>query len=97
MAHTKSQGAAKRTVNVAGKRLGVKRFSGETVNAGEIIVRQKGTKFMAGKNTGLGKDYTLFAKTDGVVFFRNMTGVKRGKKAVDILPGKAAKKETSKQ
>lgn len=88
MAHTKSQGAANRTVNVAGKRRGVKRFSGQLVNAGEIIIRQKGTKFYPGKNTGMGKDFTLFAKIDGVVTFRNMTGSKRGTKTVDILPAK---------
>lgn len=86
MAHTKSQGAANRTVNVAGKRRGVKRYSGQLVNAGEIIIRQKGTKFYPGKNTGMGKDYTLFAKINGIVSFRNMTGTKRGQKAVDILP-----------
>lgn len=99
MAHTKSQGAANRTVNVAGKRLGVKRFSGETVNAGEIIVRQRGTKFHPGKNTGMGKDYTLFAKAGGVVSFRNMSGTKRGKKAVDILPAgeKTVKEKASKK
>ena len=88
MAHTKSQGAANRTVNVAGKRLGVKRYSGEKVSAGSIIIRQRGTKFHPGKNTGLGRDHTIFAKIEGVVLFRNMTGDKRGRKAVDITPVK---------
>lgn len=86
MSHTKSQGSAKRTVNVAGKHRGVKRFGGQMVNAGEIIVRQLGTKFHAGKNAGMGRDYTIFSKADGVVNFRNLTGYHRGQKAVDILP-----------
>ena len=85
MAHTKSQGAANRTVNVAGKRLGVKRFGGEQVLAGNILVRQRGTKFHAGKNVGLGRDHTLFALTNGVVAFRGMTGFKRGRKFVDVV------------
>ncbi len=92
MAHTKSQGAASRTVNVAGKRLGVKAYAGEVVSAGSIILRQKGTQFYPGKNADLGRDYTIFAKIDGVVSFRIMTGKKRGKKAVDILPVETKKK-----
>lgn len=88
MAHTKSQGAANRTVNVAGKRLGIKRYSGEVVPAGSIIVRQRGTKFHSGKNTGLGRDHTIFAKETGTISFRNMTGKKRGQKAVEITPSK---------
>ena len=88
MAHTKSQGAANRTVNVAGKRLGVKRYSGEVVNAGSIIIRQRGTKFHPGKNAGLGRDHTIFAKETGVVTFKNMTGKKRGQKSVEITPSK---------
>ncbi len=84
MAHTKSQGAASRTVNVAGKRLGVKRFAGEKVNQGTIIVRQKGTKFHPGRNTQMGRDFTIFASSDGVVGFRNMTGHHRTQKYVDV-------------
>lgn len=86
MAHKTSAGGANRTVNVAGKRLGVKRYGGEKVSAGTIIVRQRGTKVHPGKNTGMGKDHTLFAKIDGVVSFRNLTGSKQGQKAVDIVP-----------
>lgn len=86
MAHTKSQGAAKRVVNVVGKRRGVKRFGGQVVRNGEILVRQLGTKFHPGKNVGMGKDYTLFAKADGVVGFRNMTGFHRGRKFIDVVP-----------
>ncbi len=86
MAHTKSQGAAKRTVNIVGKRLGVKRFAGQEVSTGEILIRQRGTKFHAGKNVMVARDHTLFAKAPGVVSFRSMTGFKRTKKFVDVLP-----------
>lgn len=86
MAHTASVGSAKRTVDVAGKRLGVKAFGGEFVTAGSIIIRQKGTKFHPGKNTALGRDFTIFSKVEGVVSFRNMTGFKQGQKYVDVLP-----------
>ncbi len=90
MAHTKATGVAKRNVNVAGKRLGVKRFAGEFVHAGNIIIRQKGTKFHPGKNTMLGKDYTVFATADGFVSFRQMTGYKRTQKRVDVIPADLA-------
>jgi len=93
MAHTKSQGAAKRTVNVAGKRLGVKKFSGEYVKAGSIIIRQRGSSMHPGKNTAFGRDYTIFATAEGFVSFRNMTGYKREQKYVDILPKVVAKTE----
>ena len=63
------------------QRLGVKRFSGETVTAGTIIIRQRGTKFHPGYNVGLGKDDTLFATANGVVKF----GRRRGRKLVDIV------------
>jgi large subunit ribosomal protein L27 len=64
------------------QRLGVKRFSGEQVTAGTIIVRQRGTKFHPGFNVGLGKDDTLFATANGIVKF----GTRRGRKLVDIVP-----------
>lgn len=86
MAHSASTGSAKRTVDVAGKRLGIKKFGGQVVNAGDIVVRQRGTKFHPGKNTGLGRDHTIFSKIEGFVSFRRMTGYKRAKKFVDILP-----------
>lgn len=86
MAHTKSQGAANRTVNVAGKRLGVKRYAGEIVKPGNIIIRQRGTKFHPGVNTDLGRDHTIFATADGVVEFKTMTGFKRGRKSVHVIP-----------
>ena len=101
MAHTKAQGAANRIVNVAGKRLGLKRAAGQLVNAGTIIVRQRGTVFFPGRNTGMGKDFTIFAKEKGYVSFRNRTGAKRGKKYIDIttklltITPKANKQPTS--
>lgn len=85
MAHTASTGSAKRTVDVPGKRLGVKKFGGENVKAGDIIIRQRGSNFYPGANAGQGRDFTIFAKADGVVTFRRMTGHKRNQKYVDIL------------
>ena len=85
MAHTKSQGSAKRTVNIVGKRRGVKRFGGQKVNAGEIIVKQVGTKFHPGKNVGMGKDFTIFSKIEGIVGFRRMTGSHKTQKYVDVI------------
>jgi large subunit ribosomal protein L27 len=69
MAHKKGQGSSRNGRDSNGQRRGVKRFGGETVTAGSIIVRQLGTKFKPGKNVGLGKDYTLFALLDGQVKF----------------------------
>ena len=86
MAHKKATGATTQRSNVPGKRLGVKVFGGSLAKTGSIIVRQRGTKFYPGKNVGMGRDHTLFAKEDGIVRFRNLTGRKRGKKAVDIVP-----------
>jgi len=86
MAHTKAQGAAKRTVNIPGKRLGIKKYAGEQAINGNIIVRQRGSKFHPGKNTRMGKDFTIFATADGEVQFRDMTGSHRGQKYVDVVP-----------
>jgi len=69
MAHKKSGGSAKNGRDSISKRLGVKIFGGQQINAGSIIVRQRGTKFKPGKNVGVGKDDTLFAMTTGVVRF----------------------------
>jgi large subunit ribosomal protein L27 len=69
MAHKKAGGSSKNGRDSNGQRRGVKRFSGQQVKAGNIIVRQLGTKIHPGNNVGLGKDYTLFAKIDGVVTF----------------------------
>lgn len=97
MAHSASVGSAKRTVDVAGKRLGVKRFGGEFVKAGEIIIRQKGSLFYPGVNTDVGRDFTIFSKVEGFVNFRRMTGHKRGRKYVDVLLKQASVTENSKQ
>ncbi|GGO64230.1 MULTISPECIES: 50S ribosomal protein L27 [Bowmanella] len=69
MAHKKAGGSTRNGRDSESKRLGVKRFGGESVLAGSIIVRQRGTKFHAGNNVGLGKDHTLFALSDGKVQF----------------------------
>jgi large subunit ribosomal protein L27 len=69
MAHKKSGGSAKNGRDSISKRLGVKTYGGQQINAGSIIVRQRGTKFKAGKNVGVGKDDTLFALASGVVRF----------------------------
>jgi len=69
MAHKKGQGHSSNGRESASKRLGVKRFGGEFVRTGNILVRQRGTKFHPGVNVGIGKDDTLFAKRDGYVYF----------------------------
>jgi large subunit ribosomal protein L27 len=69
MAHKKAGGSSRNGRDSAGQRRGVKRFGGEAVRAGNIIVRQLGTKFHPGKNVGMGRDYTIFALIDGVVAF----------------------------
>jgi len=76
MAHKKSGGSAKNGRESISKRLGIKKYGGEKINAGSIIVRQRGTRFNPGKNVGIGKDDTLFALTSGVVRFVNRAGRK---------------------
>lgn len=72
MAHKKAGGSSRNGRDTAGKRRGVKRFSGQVVKAGSIIIRQLGTKIHPGNNVGMGRDYTLFATIDGVVTFERM-------------------------
>lgn len=84
MAHKKAGGSTRNGRDSESKRLGVKKFGGETVSAGSIIIRQRGTRFHAGVNTGLGRDHTIFAKADGVVSFKVRGADNR--KYVDILP-----------
>ncbi|HKL27326.1 MAG TPA: 50S ribosomal protein L27 [Desulfuromonadales bacterium] len=72
MAHKKGVGSTRNGRDSAGKRLGVKRFAGQQVAAGSILVRQRGTSIHAGSNVGCGKDYTLFALIDGVVKFERL-------------------------
>ena len=70
MAHKKAGGSSRNGRDSAGRRLGVKKFGGESVIAGNIIVRQRGTKFHPGTNVGIGKDHTLYSKIDGKVSFK---------------------------
>lgn len=81
MAHKKGQGSTANGRDSIAKRLGVKRYGGQTVSAGSILVRQRGTKFYPGANVGVGVDYTLFAKIDGVVKFERKG---RDKKLVSV-------------
>jgi large subunit ribosomal protein L27 len=83
MAKKKAGGAkARQQTRVSGKRLGLKVGAGESVSAGQILIRQRGTKIKAGKNVGIGRDHTLFAKKDGKVEFSH---VERGKRRVSIV------------
>lgn len=83
MAHKKAGGSSRNGRDSAGQRLGVKCFGGEYVNAGSIIVRQRGTKYQTGKNAGLGKDHTIFALVDGNVVFTRTRG---NRPVVNIVP-----------
>jgi large subunit ribosomal protein L27 len=83
MAHKKAGGSSRNGRDSPGQRLGVKRFGGQFVKAGNILVRQRGTFFHPGKNVGLGRDYTLFAKIDGLVAFE---GPAKGPKKVSVYP-----------
>jgi len=84
MAHKKAAGSTKNGRDSESKRLGVKKFGGELVKAGNIIVRQRGTKFHAGDNMGMGRDHTLFAKADGHVNF-TISGPRK-RRTVNIIP-----------
>ena len=84
MAHKKGQGSSRNGRDSNAQRLGVKAFGGEHVTAGSIIVRQRGTKFVAGQNVGTGRDWTLFALKDGQVKFD------KGSRRVNITPAPAA-------
>lgn len=83
MAHKKGGGSSRNGRDSKSKRLGVKKFGGEAVRSGNILVRQKGTKFYPGTNVGMGRDFTLFATADGFVKFEHMT---RTKKQVSVYP-----------
>ena len=87
MAHKKAGGSSRNGRDSAGRRLGVKKFGGESVLAGNIIVRQRGTKFHPGENVGMGKDHTLFALTTGSVNFKKKTG---GRTFVNVSQAVAA-------
>ena len=83
MAHKKAGGSSRNGRDSGGQRLGMKVFGGEEVLAGNIIARQRGTKWHAGRNVGIGKDHTLFALTNGRVEFRTKT---KGRIFVSVLP-----------
>ena len=74
MSHKKAGGSSRNGRDSAGQRYGVKRYAGQRVRAGNILVRQKGTSIHAGSNVGIGKDYTLFSKIDGIVAFERFLG-----------------------
>ena len=84
MAHKKAAGSTKNGRESQSKRLGVKKFGGQTVIAGNILVRQRGTKFHAGNNVGMGRDHTLFAKADGNVIFETCGPLNR--KTISVTP-----------
>ena len=84
MAHKKAGGSSRNGRDSAGQRRGVKRYSGEHVLAGNIIVRQLGTTVYPGENVGMGRDYTLFAKSDGVVRFEKYVRKRRVMKRVHV-------------
>lgn len=81
MAHTKAQGSVKGNRDSRAKRLGVKIYGGQPAKPGNILIRQKGTKFHPGKNVSMGKDYTLFAIAEGTVHFK----LQRGKQVVEVV------------
>ena len=91
MAHKKGASSSSNGRDSESKRLGVKRFGGQQVNAGEIIVRQRGTKFHPGENVGRGGDDTLFALAAGSVEF----GIKRGRRMVNIIPAEEVAAEAT--
>ena len=84
MAHKKAGGSSRNGRDSASQRRGVKRFGGQVVRAGNILVRQVGTKFHPGENVGMGKDYTLFAKIDGVVRFERAGKTRRKISVYDL-------------
>lgn len=83
MAHKKGGGSSRNGRDSESKRLGIKKFGGEVVRAGHILVRQRGTKFHPGENVGMGRDYTLFSTIDGFVRFEN---INRERKRISVYP-----------
>jgi len=88
MAHKKAGGSTRNGRDSQSKRLGLKRFGGEVVKAGNILVRQRGTEFHPGANVGVGRDHTLFAKIDGVVSYEERGRIKR--RYVDVTEAAAS-------
>jgi large subunit ribosomal protein L27 len=89
MAHKKAGGSSRNGRDSKGRRLGVKLYGDQQAKGGNILVRQRGTKYFAGENVGMGKDHTLFAKQDGVVKFRETSG---GRTYVSVVAEAAASK-----
>ena len=86
MAHIKAGGSrAAQGINTAGRRLGIKLHGGQKAKPGSIIVRQRGSVYHPGKNTKMGRDFTIYSVADGYVTFVKMTGYKRGQKRIDIV------------
>jgi large subunit ribosomal protein L27 len=85
MAHKKGGGSSRNGRDSNSQRLGIKRYAGETVRSGNILVRQHGTRIKPGRNVGLGSDYTIFATVDGQVVYET---VRAGRKQVSVEPGK---------
>lgn len=88
MSHVKSGGAVSQTKNMVGKRLGVKKYAGNLVKNGTIIVRQRGSVYQPGLNTKMARDFSIYSLIDGYVSFRRMSGNKRGKYFIDVLKDK---------
>ncbi len=89
MAHKKAGGSSRNGRDSAGQRRGVKRFGGQHVTAGNILIRQLGTCVYPGENVGMGRDYTLFAKVDGIVKYETFLRKRREMKRVHIVPASA--------
>ncbi len=87
MAHKKGGGSSRNGRDSQSKRLGVKKYAGEFVRSGNILVRQRGTKIKPGQNVGLGKDHTIFATMDGIVLFET---IRDGRKRVSVTPVETA-------
>ena len=85
MAHKKAGGSSRNGRDSAGRRLGVKKYGGELVLPGNIIVRQRGTKFYPGENVGIGKDHTLFALKDGTVKFESIKRNLKNRKRINVV------------
>ena len=94
MAHTKAQGSSSNGRDSHGQRLGIKRYGSQFVNAGEIIVRQRGTKFLPGTNVSRSSDDSLFARVSGIVTFE---WVRRGKQQISVYPKVAETKNAKKE
>ena len=92
MAHKKAGGSSRNGRDSAGRRLGVKKYGGQDVNAGNIIIRQRGTKYAAGKNVGMGKDHSIFALMDGAVLFSKG---RNGKATVNVVPANDARPQAA--